>query len=109
MTDQQLKPRVCARDGCGRPATTMVRLRLRPPREMGDHEIEAFIDLVLCEDHGATASAAEVITDDGWANICAALARIGIHPPDRGRTAVDAIPIDRAPPHLRARYAAADA
>lgn len=106
MTDQP-RPCVCARDGCDLPATMMVRLRLRPPRERGNSEIESFLDVILCDDHGATVSAADVITDDAWAKLCGAMAQMGLCAPDRGRTAVDAVPLAKAPAHFRARYAAA--
>lgn len=109
MTDQQLKPRVCSRTGCGCAGTMMVRLRLRPPRESGNQEIESFLDIVLCDDHGATVSAADVITDKAWGQLCGMFERLRLKPPDRGRTAVDAVPIDEAPLPFRSRYAAADA
>lgn len=104
MSDEPLKPRVCAKTGCGRPATHFVGLLLRPPRRFGDAEIRTYIDMVLCPDCASTASVNDLVSDEGWAQIVEGIRRAGKMKPERGRTSSFSEPIDEGPDFFRDRY-----
>lgn len=101
---EPLKPRVCGTVGCYALATHLAGIWLRPHRRHGNGQMPLLYDLPLCTDHAATLSLKGLVTDEAWARILRMMEAVGRSKPDRGRTAVFTMEIDKAPPQFRDRY-----
>ncbi len=97
------KPRVCAKTGCGKPAThfagLIIRHKSRPSAGM-----QTVLDLVLCPEHAKSVAVDDLVTDESWAHLCRGVVAAGKLAPTRRLTETFVQPIDEAPEVFRGRY-----
>ncbi len=84
----------CDLKGCAKPAHWQVALVLFATGFTKRHQgLRAETGLAICVDCGRTIKPADVIADEGWVKLSAAIQGIGKAPPDRALTRIELLPI----------------
>ncbi len=76
----------CAKVGCERTGEYVPVLFLRPPAVLGNGAAQAELPLKFCYSCHFTLGWQDLVTDEGWAQICQGFHAAGRPPPARNRT-----------------------
>lgn len=86
--------KTCNRNGCGEPSKWQIALVFFAAGHTQAHQgLVAEMGLALCDVHGKAATAADFLTDEGFAQVCHAMRMIGKAAPERALTKVKLLPI----------------